>query len=412
MIEVLFKQRSTLDRLQSGPLAQYLPSIADALHQEQYPPETIRRYLRVADGLGRWLSKRGLTLAEKDETILALYRARTGRRKKGQLRAAGRGLTKVLALLRRQHVVSSARIAETEDDTLVAAFNAHLQHVAGLMPGTRSQYLRHATLFLKAVFSTARFDVTKVTPEAITDFVRGQAAKLKPSSCAAPATSMRVFLRFLITYHGLPVGVVGAVPTIRQWKLASLPRHLSAEDVDRALATCDEQSPVGKRDRAILLLLVRLALRAGEVGRLRLSDVDWREGEVRIHSPKSARERKLPLPCDVGQSLAEYVQNGRPRNAQPFLFLRTRAPFSPITGSSTVSCIAKRHLKLAGISIRGLSAHSFRHTAATRMVRRGVGFKQVADVLGHRLLETTNIYAKLDEDSLHRVALPWPGGQA
>ena len=184
------------------------------------------------------------------------------------------------------------------------------------------------------------------------------------------------------------------------------------EEVDRTLATCDEQSPVGKRDRAILLLLVRLALRAGEVGRLRLSDVDWREGEVRIHSPKSARERKLPLPSDVGQALAEYVQNGRPKSAQPFLFLRTRAPFSPIAGPSTVSCIAKRHLKLAGISICGLSAHSFRHTAATRMVRRGVGFKQVADVLGHRLLETTNIYAKLDEDSLHRVALPWPGGQA
>ena len=417
MIESLFKQRSTLDRLQSGPLAQYLPSVADALHQEQYPPETIRRYVRVADGLGRWLSKHGLTLAETDETILTRYRSRTGRRKKGQLRAAGRGVAKVLALLRRQHGVGesaleSAPVADTEGDPLVAAFNAHLQHVAGLMPGTRSQYLRHATLFLKAVFSTARFDVTKVTPQAITDFVRGQAAKLKPSSCAAPATSMRVFLRFLITYHGLPVGVVGAVPTIRQWKLASLPRHLSAEDVDRALATCDEQSPVGRRDRAILLLLVRLALRAGEVGRIRLSDVDWREGEVRIHSPKSARERKLPLPCDVGQSLAEYVQNGRPRNAQPFLFLRTRAPFSPITGPSTVSCIAKRHLKLAGISIRGLSAHSFRHTAATRMVRRGVGFKQVADVLGHRLLETTNIYAKLDEDSLHRVALPWPGGQA
>jgi len=412
LIESLFKQRSTLDRLQSGPLAQYLPFLANALHQEQYPRETIRRYVRVADGLGRWLNKHGLSLAETDETIVARYRVHTGRRKKGQLRAAGRGLAKVLALLRRQYGVGeSARVADTEGDSLVAAFNAHLQQVAGLMPGTRSQYSRHATLFLKTVFSTTPFDVTKVTPQTITDFVREQAARLKPSSCAAPATSMRVFLRFLITYHGLPAGVVGAVPTIRQWKLASLPKHLSVEDVDRTLATCDEQSPVGKRDRAILLLLVRLALRAGEAGRLRLSDVDWREGEVRIHSPKSARERKLPLPSDVGQALAEYIQNGRPKSAQPFLFLRTRAPFSPITGPSTVSCIAKRHLKLAGISIRGLSAHSFRHTAATRMVRRGVGFKQVADVLGHRLLETTNIYAKLDEDSLHRVALPWPGGQ-
>jgi site-specific recombinase XerD len=413
LIESLFKQRSTLARLQSGPLAQYLPSIADTLHQEQYPPETVRRYVRVADGLGRWLSKHGLSLADTDETVLARYRASTGRRQKGELRAAGRGLPKVLALLRMQCSGGElARVADTEGDALVAAFDSHLQHVAGLMPGTRSHYLRHAVLFLNAVFSTAPFDVTKVTPQAITDFVRGQAAKLKPSSCAAPATSMRVFLRFLIAYHGLPAGVVGAVPTIRQWKLASLPKHLSVEEVDRTLATCDEQLPVGKRDRAILLLLVRLALRAGEVGCLRLSDVDWRAGEVRIHSPKSARERKLPLPSDVGQALAGYVQNSRPKSAQPFLFLRTRAPFGPITGTSTVSCIAKRHLKLAGIAIRGLSAHSFRHTAATQMVRRGVGFKQVADVLGHRLLETTNIYAKLDEDTLHQVALPWPGGQA
>jgi integrase len=267
-------------------------------------------------------------------------------------------------------------------------------------------------LFLKSVFSTTTFDIKKVTPQAITDFVCEQSAKLKPSSCAAPSTSMRVFLRFLITFRGLPAGVVGAVPTIRQWKLASLPKHLSVEEVDRTLATCDKESPVGKRDRAVLLLLVRLALRAGEVARLRLSDVDWREGEIRIHPPKSARERKLPLPEDVGQAVAEYVQNSRPKSALPFIFLRTRAPFSPITGLSTVSGIAKRHLKLAGISIPRLSAHAFRHTAATQMVRRGIGFKQVADVLGHRLLETTNIYAKLDEDSLHRVALPWPGGQA
>jgi integrase len=178
------------------------------------------------------------------------------------------------------------------------------------MPGTRSHYLRHATLFLKAVFSTAPFDVTKVTPQAITDFVRGQAAKLKPSSCAAPATSMRVFLRFLITYHGLPAGVVGAVPTIRQWKLASLPKHLSVEEVDRTLATCDEQSPVGKRDRAILMLLVRLALRAGEVGRLRLSESSWREGGVQ---PSSETATEKPLPTDVVRLLQNTCRTVVPR---------------------------------------------------------------------------------------------------
>ena len=132
---------------------------------------------------------------------------------------------------------------------------------------------------------------------------------------------------------------------------------------------------------------------------------------MRVYSPKSASERKLPLPDDVGRALVDYLQNGRPKSAQPYIFLRTRAPFSPITGSSTVSGIAKGHLRLAGISVRGLSSHAFRHTAATQMVRRGASFKQVADILGHRHLETTNIYAKLDEETLHQAALPWPGDQ-
>ncbi|MBL8229549.1 MAG: tyrosine-type recombinase/integrase [Bryobacterales bacterium] len=413
MIESLFKQTSTLARLQSGPLARELPILAEALHEQQYPPETIRRYVRVADQFGRWLCRHRLSLIEADEATVARYRSSIARRKNGALRAAARGLSKVLKLLRRQDDRDEpARAAHSECEELVRSFDSHLRHVAGLMPGTRVQYLCHVNRFVKTVFAAGTFEIANVTPQVISDFVREQAAKLKPSFCAAPATSMRVFLRFLVAHHGLPAGMTGAVPTIRQWKLASLPRHLSMEQVDQTLATCEENSAVGLRDRAILLLLARLALRAGEVARLRLSDIDWREGELKIHPPKSARERKLPLPNDVGQALAEYVQSSRPQSTEPFLFLRTRAPFSPITGPSTVSGIAKRHLKLAGISTRGLSAHAFRHTAATQMVRRGVGFKQVADVLGHRLLETTNIYAKLDEVALHRVALPWPGGEA
>jgi site-specific recombinase XerD len=315
-------------------------------------------------------------------------------------------------LLRMQHAVEEpASTTRSEAAAVVAAFDGDLERVAGLMPGTRCLYVRHAKLFVGAVFGTTPFDAAKITPQAITDFVREQAAKVKPSACAALATSIRAFLRFLVRCHGLPPGLLGAVPTIRQWKLASLPKHLSVEQVDRTLATCDEQSPVGRRDRAILLLLLRLALRAGQVAHLRLSDVDWRQGAVRVHSPKSSRERSLPLPSDVGQALGAYLRNSRPNSTQPYIFLRTRAPFSPITGCSAVTCIAKRHLKLAGISVRGLAAHAFRHTAATQMVRRGASFKQVADVLGHRLLETTNIYAKLDEDTLSRVALPWPGGR-
>src|SRR5262249_30357940 len=157
------------------------------------------RYVRVADKFGRWLYKNGLSIMEASEATLARYRGRTGRRKNGQLRAAGRGLAKVLRLLRPQSAEGQpSHVSKAEGEELVCGFDTYLQHVAGLMPGTRSQYLRHATLFVKAVFGTAAIDVAKVTPRAIADFVCEQAAKLKPSACAAPSTSIRVFLRFLV----------------------------------------------------------------------------------------------------------------------------------------------------------------------------------------------------------------------
>ncbi|MBI4908685.1 MAG: site-specific integrase [Acidobacteria bacterium] len=205
MIDSLFKQASTLAGLNSGPLATQLPVLAKNLYEEQYPPETIRRYVRVADKFGRWLCRHGLSIAEADEAALARYRSCTGRRKNGQLRAAGRGLAKVLRLLRPQPAEGHpGHAAKTEGEELVGRFDSHLQHVAGLMPGTRSRYLRHATLLVKAVFGTEAFDVAKVTPQAIVDFVREQAAKLEPSACAARSTSIRVFLRFPVASHGLP----------------------------------------------------------------------------------------------------------------------------------------------------------------------------------------------------------------
>ena len=183
MIESLFKQASTLARLQSGPLAHELPVLAEALHNEQYPPETIRRYVRVAEKLGRWLCKHRLSVGDADEATLARYRDSIQRRKNGNLRAAARGLAKVLGLLRRQGAGDEpVRGGPTQCEELVRGFDSHLQNVAGLMPGTRAQYLRHTSLFVRTVFSAVAFDITKVTPQAISDFVRSQAARLKPAS--------------------------------------------------------------------------------------------------------------------------------------------------------------------------------------------------------------------------------------
>jgi site-specific recombinase XerD len=199
------------------------------------------------------------------------------------------------------------------------------------------------------------------------------------------------------------------VPTVRRWKHASLPRYLTDDAVKAVLGSCDETTPNGVRDRAILLLLVRLGLRAGEVTTLALDDIDWRGGHLLVRRAKPRRERSLPLPHDVGQAIVAYLKCGRLRTPCRAVFLQARPPFEPLTPRG-VSDVAQRALARAGLSVVRPGAHVLRHTAATQMVRRGVTLKQVADVLGHASLQTTAIYAKLDLDTLARVALPWPGG--
>ena len=192
--------------------------------------------------------------------------------------------------------------------------------------------------------------------------------------------------------------------------LASLPRHLNKEQVSQVLAVCQETKPNELRNAAVLLLLARLGLRAGEVASLCLEDIHWAEGRLLIRAGKSHRERTLPLEEQIGQALVEYLQHRRPRALHRHVFLQCHAPYGPLTNVA-ISHIACRALQRAGIAVTHPGAHVFRHTVATEMVRGGASFPQVADVLGHESLQTTAIYAKLDLDSLSQLALPWPGGE-
>lgn len=195
---------------------------------------------------------------------------------------------------------------------------------------------------------------------------------------------------------------------MRQWKHAALPAFLSIDEVDRVLTQCRDDTPIHRRDRAILLLLARLGVRASEVAHLCLDDIDWRQGQVTIRAGKSGRERGLPLSADVGAALVAYLQDGRPKRRHRALFLQARPPYGALSAGA-VTCLAQRALHHADVAARRPGAHVFRHSAATRMVRGGATFKQIADVLGHARIETTAIYAKLDLAALTRVALPWPG---
>ncbi len=249
-----------------------------------------------------------------------------------------------------------------------------------------------------------------VTTDDIAEFVLVHAAKLSPATRRAPATAIRAFLRFLTSIDVVRSGLDGAVPPVREWKLAGLPRYLTPDELRRVLAAGEgEGTPTAKtRDHVVLLLLARLGLRASEVAALCVDDIDWREGHVRIRPGKSGRERCLPLAHDVGERLVSYLRARRAARGCRALLLRAHPPYGPMTGS-TVTAIAQRALLRAGVTVARPGAHTLRHTTATHMVRQGVPFKAVADVLGHARLETTAIYAKLDLPTLAGVALAWPG---
>ncbi len=221
-------------------------------------------------------------------------------------------------------------------------------------------------------------------------------------------TALRMFLRFLVAEGLCPSALAGAVPVLAHRRLSSLPRYLPAADVERVIVSCDRATVLGQRDRAILLLLARMGLRAGDVVHLRITDIDWKAAWIMV-SGKSRRETRLPLTHEVGEALSAYLTSGRPPTDADAVFVRSRAPFHAFRSHCAVSVIVARAFARARISrpSRG-AAHLLRHSAATAMLRHGASLQEVAVVLRHRSVTTTEIYAKVDVTTLSQIAQPWP----
>jgi site-specific recombinase XerD len=215
-----------------------------------------------------------------------------------------------------------------------------------------------------------------------------------------------MFLRFLIATGRCAPGLEHALPTIAHWHLASLPKYLSAETVEHVLASCDQATPIGARDRAVLLLLARLGLRAGDVAALKWTDIDWHDGTLRV-AGKNRRETRLPLPQEVGEAILCYGEHYRPDRSSPYVFLTTIAPIGPFS-SKTVTHIAARALRRADVDSPIYGAHVFRHSAATTMLRQGVSLPSIGSLLRHASIETTTLYAKVDTPLLNAVVRAWP----
>lgn len=290
---------------------------------------------------------------------------------------------------------------------IVQRFSAWLERHRGI----RQRSIRQHVRLVAAVLSGLGDDPEAYDAALIRRVLLEHIERRSVSQAKHLATTMRMYLRFLAAESKVTAALVGAVPTVRQWRLSGLPRYIPAEDVERAIESCGDD-PVGVRDRAILLLLARLALRAGDVVGLRLRDIDWDKAQIRV-SGKSRRQSILPLPQDAGDALHTYVATVRPRIDEQKVFLCANAPHRAFIGSSNVSAVAKSALDRAGITTRanrGRGAHVFRHSRATQLLRSGATLEVIQTLLRHASPRSTAIYAKTDTVMLQEVAQPWIGG--
>ena len=308
-----------------------------------------------------------------------------------------------------QRVRSSAELPDAIADEL-RRYNDHLRDVRGLAAETRRNRCRIVGQFLRKKFAGGVVTMAKLRAVDIRRFIARQQGESPSHSAAAQvATALRSYLRYRIVCGDSVAGLSAAISSPVQWKLASLPRALKPDEVQQLLAAL----PYGRKPRrgyAIVRCALDMGLRAGEIANLSIDDIDWREGTVTLKGTKSRRQDILPLPMTTGQALADYLQHERPATASRALFLCRRESHDVQVTTHVVHYVIRHACQRAGLP--GSGSHVLRHTLACRLVENGSSLKEVADVLRHRSLETTRIYAKLDTPNLAGVALPWPGSES
>ncbi|MGH3738693.1 MAG: site-specific integrase [Micromonosporaceae bacterium] len=293
-------------------------------------------------------------------------------------------------------------------DTVLAAFDGHLSRTRGTCPEVRHNYGRFVRAFLETVFGDGPVDPGRICARDVVEFIHAATRRYRPATVQLVATSLRSFFRFLRAVGLRADRLEDAVPTAPHRRDTRLPRHLDATQFADLIASLDSSSPRGLRDRAILLCVARLGLRASEVARLRLEDIDWRNATVHVRTRKTGHGGLLPLPHELGAALAAYLQHGRPgtRARQVFVLHRQRTG-APISRQIVGDAVA-RALRSAEMDAPMRGANLLRHSLATGLLTHGATLKEIADLLGHRSLITTSIYAKVDVAALREAALPWP----
>lgn len=403
-----------LARSAAGPLSPHLPAFVTSLIEQRYAAVCVRAKTWRAVDFDGWLARQGVVLADLADLHVDRYRRRRVRRR-ADCRARPRRsepytLSQLMQWLRSQSLCAPAQGATVPADDVAVAFSQYLARDRGLATTTIDHYRANVRAFLLDRFGAAPVELSALQATDIIGFVQCQPRRARLHALKELITALRAFLRWGQYLGEIDAALIGAVPAVASWSTTPpLPRAISADHARRVIDSCDRRTAVGRRDRAILLLLARLGLRGGEVITLLLDDIDWEAGHLRVRG-KNGRECTMPLPADVGEAIAAYLRDGRPPSADRHLFLRARAPIRGLLhGSDGVGSIVRNALQRAGIDAPHKGAHQFRHALAVRMLSGGASLPEIGEVLRHRSPLSTSIYAKVDIAALRALAPPWPG---
>lgn len=396
-----------LERLRVGPLAPYLDVYLGRIEQDGFLPSSVPCQGYAIARFSRWLQHEHIRLEDLDEFGVRQFLDRDA----GVVHYPEPATVRRLVSILREMGTLKAEPPPTLTSAQlhVAEYRRYLIHQRGLSESCLPNYISFVEQFLSQRFKGTEPNFGELCALDVTTFVKEEAGKLSPGRRKLMVTALRSFLRYLLHQGQITVDLAGCVPAVACWSLSELPKSLPAGTVQRVLAQQDRTTAVGRRNFAILMLLARLGLRAGEVVALNLEDLDWENGLIRIRR-KGGRWTQLPLPDDVGEAIATYLRSDRPGCSSRRVFLSHRAPIRGFAHTITVSSIVRRTLIRAGVDSARTGAHLLRHTLAVDLLRNGASLDEIGDVLGHRSPNTTALYAKVDLAALSTIALPWPGG--
>ena len=397
----------------SNRLAIILEDFTQFQRQVGYSAQVIHLSTRVARHFDYWLELRRLTLLQINQEWIRRFlqehlpHCHCPQPSPRDLKNCRAVLNRLFRFLRSRGWCSTSEPHRSSPtNRLLARYERHMTEICGLSPATRLYRQRYAREFVDWLSRRAQLRLSRLAAPQVTSYVAERAKSIKPSSARVMATSLRRFLRFLEFEGSCHLGLVHAVPRVANWGRTSPPKTLTPGARRRFLVCFDRSTPTGQRDYAIVLFMLELGLRASEVAGLQLADLDWRGGRVLIRGGKQCRDRLLPLPKRVGQALARYLQNGRPRSSARHVFL---CHHLPVGASITTERLRKSVVRAySRCGMKGGGTHLLRRTFATRLHERGVGLKAVADLLGHCDLNTATQYTRVNLKQLRTAALPWP----